>query len=185
MKRKFTPTRNRLILSAARLIVQEGVQNLTLEAVAAAARVSKGGLLYHFPSKDDLILGMVDLYIQRFEERITAQRDPANRQPEGWIRAYISAMLETDDDEYSLSTALIAALAVNPQLLELFRARYRLWLESFSQATNPAVAHVIRLALDGWWIATMLDLAPSLDTERAHLQTTLLSLIDNPGDFRV
>jgi AcrR family transcriptional regulator len=48
-------------------VVEEGVSGMTLEAVAREAGVSKGGLLYHFPSKEALIGGMIGRLIDRFE----------------------------------------------------------------------------------------------------------------------
>jgi AcrR family transcriptional regulator len=43
----------------AQVVQARGAGSLTLEAVADVAGVSKGGLLYHFPTKDALIDGMV------------------------------------------------------------------------------------------------------------------------------
>ena len=50
-----------------------------MDACAAHARVSKGGLLYHFPSKDALILGLVERTCQRWRADYTAaiQAEPA------------------------------------------------------------------------------------------------------------
>ena len=53
-------TRDRLIDAFETLLVTAGSRAATLDAVAAAADVSKGGLLYHFPSKDALVEGMLD-----------------------------------------------------------------------------------------------------------------------------
>nr|WP_091743042.1 TetR/AcrR family transcriptional regulator [Marininema mesophilum] len=49
------------MLTAASDIVRErGVSKLTLEAVANRAGVSKGGMFYHFPSREDLVQAMID-----------------------------------------------------------------------------------------------------------------------------
>ena len=51
-----TPDTKTRILSAAEAIVLErGVPALTLDAVAESAGLSKGGLIYHFESKEALI----------------------------------------------------------------------------------------------------------------------------------
>ena len=49
----------------------------TLDAVAAAAQVSKGGLLYHFASKDALAAGL----LERLRERSAADADAIRRPP--------------------------------------------------------------------------------------------------------
>ncbi|NLI53534.1 MAG: helix-turn-helix transcriptional regulator, partial [Clostridiales bacterium] len=48
-------TKNAILDAANRVLLIHGAEYFTLEAVAAEANVSKGGLLYHFASKNKLI----------------------------------------------------------------------------------------------------------------------------------
>ena len=59
-----------LIKAAAAVIRRDGAQALTLEAVAAEAGVSKGGLLYHFKSKRELLDGLVERWLDDFQHDI-------------------------------------------------------------------------------------------------------------------
>ena len=60
---------HKAILDAAnRIVIEQGVERLTLEQVAAEAGISKGGLLYHFPTKEALIKSMISHYLERFTE---------------------------------------------------------------------------------------------------------------------
>ena len=52
-------TRTRIRVAAAKVIERDGAGHLTLEKVAAEADLSKGGLLYHYPSKDALLQGLL------------------------------------------------------------------------------------------------------------------------------
>src|ERR1035438_3992257 len=54
-------TRESVLLAAIDLIIREGVDSLTLDRVAREAGVSKGGLLYHYAGKEQLIAGLVGL----------------------------------------------------------------------------------------------------------------------------
>ena len=54
---KSVQTRARIRVAAAKVIERDGAGHLTLEKVAAEADLSKGGLLYHYPSKDALLQG--------------------------------------------------------------------------------------------------------------------------------
>ncbi|WP_415841676.1 TetR/AcrR family transcriptional regulator, partial [Paenibacillus macerans] len=56
---KKASKRNAILQAAAKVARESGVEHLTLDAVAQEAGVSKGGLLYHFPNKEELISGMV------------------------------------------------------------------------------------------------------------------------------
>src|SRR5437764_3199185 len=69
------------LLDAAEAVVErQGIGNLTLDAVAAEAGMSKGGLLHHFPSKDQL----VEALVIRCAENWRAQyMDAYARTPEG------------------------------------------------------------------------------------------------------
>ncbi|HEX2186239.1 MAG TPA: TetR/AcrR family transcriptional regulator, partial [Chloroflexota bacterium] len=85
-------TRQAILQGAARVIREAGVGHLTLEAVAQEAGVSKGGLLYHFPSKDALISGMLAQLMEDFTADIARElaREPGAA-PGRWLRAYVRA----------------------------------------------------------------------------------------------
>ena len=51
--------RDKMLDAAEVVIERQGIANVTLEAVAAAAGMSKGGLLHHFPTKDHLVEALV------------------------------------------------------------------------------------------------------------------------------
>ncbi|WP_326601007.1 TetR/AcrR family transcriptional regulator [Rhodococcus sp. PD04] len=52
--------RAKLLDAFVTILLEQGERAATLEAVAATAGVSKGGLLYHFPSKDALVEGLAE-----------------------------------------------------------------------------------------------------------------------------
>ena len=51
--------REKILDATVQVAIRDGVMAMTLDAVAQEAGVSKGGLLYHFRSKDDLIAAML------------------------------------------------------------------------------------------------------------------------------
>ena len=58
------PSRDRILDAAAQLVGEVGSGRLTLDAVAERAGLSKGGLLYNFPSKEALLTGMIERMIE-------------------------------------------------------------------------------------------------------------------------
>jgi AcrR family transcriptional regulator len=48
--------------------LEQGFGHVTLDAVAERAGVSKGGLLYHFPTKSDLVRGLLSHYAAAHQE---------------------------------------------------------------------------------------------------------------------
>jgi AcrR family transcriptional regulator len=60
MSRTVVPTRERIVGAAAKLFYAEGVRAVNLDAVAAAAGLTKKTLYYHFRSKDDLVAAYLE-----------------------------------------------------------------------------------------------------------------------------
>lgn len=57
-----------IVEAALRTIAERGFQNVTLDEVAKAAGLSKGGLVHYFPTKDALIKeAVVDFYTRIFQ----------------------------------------------------------------------------------------------------------------------
>jgi len=59
METKAQKTRRGVLDAAERLVDRHGAARLTLAGVAWEAGVSKGGLLYHFGTRDELIAAML------------------------------------------------------------------------------------------------------------------------------
>jgi AcrR family transcriptional regulator len=78
-KANSTGARERILDAAESVVIEQGVTGMTLDAVAARAKVSKGGLLYHFPSKDDVVRGLVTRVAAIVEPRFDAElaKEPA------------------------------------------------------------------------------------------------------------
>ena len=175
-------TRQQIIHAAFALIRREGVARLTIEAVAQEAGLSKGGVLYHFRSKESLIQAMVASLVERFDADIeTARRqEPADERdaPGGWLRAYIrSSAGPAEDDEDTV--ALLAAVSTDPRLLAPLQEQYARWQEQAeSDGVDPALATVIRLALDGLWMADLFGLAPPEGALRDQVFAALERLAD-------
>lgn len=170
-------TRQQIIHAAFALIRREGVARLTIEAVAQEAGLSKGGVLYHFRSKESLISAMVASLVERFDTDIQVARreepDGERNAPGSWLRAYIRASVgpaEEDED----TAALLAAVATDPLLLAPLQEQYARWQEQAeSDGVDPALATVIRLALDGLWMADLFGLAPPTGVLRDQVFATL------------
>ena len=60
-------TRARIVHAAEEVVLRDGVARLTIEAAAAESAMSKGGILYHFPTRDSLVSAMVDRLASSFD----------------------------------------------------------------------------------------------------------------------
>ena len=172
-------TRAELLAAAVRVVRRDGPMRLTLDAVASESGRSKGGVLYHFPTKDALLAGLIEQYLSEFEEAVATSvaRDPPR--PGRLLRAFVNASLDLEPIGVDEGSALAAAIANNPGLLAPVQASTALWQTRLeADGIDPTLATVIRLAVDGVVFADVFGLAPLRPEARAHLRTALLGLID-------
>jgi AcrR family transcriptional regulator len=151
-----TDTKIAILEAAGRVVLARGVAGLTLEAVAAETGLSKGGLLYHFATKEILLAAMVDRLVEITEQRIEAHQE-RDTSKGSWVRGYLEACtLDTaaeDDRTGRLAVALLAAGATDPDLVASLRARQEQWREMLRRdGIDPVLASVVRLAADGLWM---------------------------------
>ncbi len=67
---KALKTKQSLLLAAKDIIVSDGINFLTMDNVAAKAGISKGACMYHFKSKRDLQIALLEHYASHLEEEL-------------------------------------------------------------------------------------------------------------------
>ncbi|MCE1254760.1 MAG: TetR/AcrR family transcriptional regulator [Anaerolineae bacterium] len=171
-------TRARIILAAIEIVVNKGAACLTLDAVAAAAGVSKGGLLHHFPTKEALLHGIDDRALQLWEERLACElAREAEGKPGRWSRAYIRASFDHLPEEAQVLQALARIIGVYPALLDRWRATYQQTCSYMIQDGLPeGRAVTIQVACDGLWLSEILGLPIISVEQRAAMRADLLRL---------
>jgi AcrR family transcriptional regulator len=174
-------TRLSILRAANHLIMTSGVAALTLDAVARSAGVSKGGLLYHFASKEKLIEGLIEHLLAEFTADIEREAGSDERAagPGSWLRAFVRISFAPQHQALDVSAALLAAIASNPALLAPMRERYVEWQAKIEHdGIDPAIATIVRLAADGLWFAELFGFAPPAATLRAQVEQALLALTE-------
>jgi AcrR family transcriptional regulator len=150
-------TKTRILEAAARVVQNSGATHMTLEEVAAEAKVSKGGLLYHFPSKEALIKGLIEEFIAPFDQFLDGQRDTT---PGSFTRAYLQSALLFDA---APSAGILSAIANDSTLLAPIHDAYARWQFRLEHdGIDPDLATMVRLVADGLWFSSLIG-APALD----------------------
>ena len=158
-------TRRSALDAAGRVVHRDGAQALTLDAVAAEAEVSKGGLLYHFKSKRELVEAMVERWLAEFQREID-EADP------DFTRGYVKASAPAGNE-----LGMLAALVADPSLLVAVRRQYGIWQDRVErEGRDPVDATVARLAADGLWLAELLGMGPPTGALRDQVLERLTKL---------
>ncbi len=134
-----------------KLVLEQGEKAATLDAVAAAAGISKGGLMYHFRSREALVDGLMRMVEDLAAEDVRRMRT----HPEGAAVYHLrtSTFHDTPVDRAVVATMRLSqgANAVAQQTLKRIRQS---WLDALSeQIADPAVAEAVLLMGDGLYFA--------------------------------
>jgi AcrR family transcriptional regulator len=175
------------ILDAAEAIVRaRGVAGLTLDAAAKAAGVSKGGLLYHFASKEALLTGllgrMAEWMQQDFETCVAAQPEGPGRVARAMLTWAFELTPEVVNERCDRAAAVfLAAFHHDPALLGPIRAVIaRMRQAVAADGLRPGHGGAIMAAGDGLFMARVFGLYTPTETERAEMHAALCHLLE-PG----
>ena len=176
-------SREAILDAAEAVVLASGAVHLTLDAVAECAGVSKGGLLYNFPSKEALLQAMVDRNMRRLGQEHAAALARLPPAPGRELTAFVQMTARKSMcGEKRLGGSLLAACANNPKLLEPVHRFHRWRLEMIDAAARDGLpferAAIASLALDGLCLLEMLGLSPFSPEQRARILEDLQRFID-------
>ena len=175
--------RNRILDATETLVQDRGVGCLTLEAAARLAGVSKGGLLYHFASKEALL----DAALKRLSEYFRAEFEAGvASQPEGPGRvaramiawAFGEDEMACDERDERAAAVYLAAFHHDPALLDPIRAVYVTLREAvLADGLPPGAGAAIMCAGDGAFMSRIFQLYAMSPEERRSIAAALSRLL--------
>lgn len=137
------------------ILISSGERTATMDATAKAAGVSKGGLLYHFASKDDLATGM----IERLKRLVEDDLADMIRAPDGPVAYYVRTSVM---ENAPLDRALIAVSRLAQGGSSAAGDALRQTRSSWAEAIQPCVRDragldLVLLVGDGLYFNNSLD----------------------------
>ena len=174
---KSEQTRARIRVAAAKVIERDGAGHLTLEKVAAEADLSKGGLLYHYPSKDALLQGLLDHLLENRAGLVDASAEGVSDAT--LLNSLIDADFDLPKDERIMAQGLIAASAENPELIAPAQQHVEAVFAQLGEAKTTATsARTIFLASQGLQFLELLGLLSLSTAERNEIRRHLKALTE-------
>ena len=180
--------RAKILDAAVSLIHREGVTAVTFDSVAAECDLTRGGIMYHFPSRDDLLLAI--------HQHVADQ----------WVEALVRAAGgcaddATTDERFAAYVQVCAQSASRAELLLALEAethpeRKAPWITIQERWTPSPFENqddhqaldrfVARLAADGLWMYNYLSgepLPPEVRTTVAERIALMISAPEQAGDL--
>ena len=165
-------------------VVEKGLEGLRVEATAQRAGSSKGGALYYFPRKEDLMVAILEWVLNQvgknLDEAVAAQSNPRAKLAAELELMFHSA--ELNRKFYSVFLDYVSAGSRNKTFSKLLEAFYRKCHErdrkiieegirqrQFRNVNPDAAANVIRAVADGLCIQLLLA-KPGTPIEPFHQQ---------------
>lgn len=180
-KEPRSSARDVILDAAERVVERDGAGRLTIDAVVRESGFSKGGVLYNFPSKLDLIKGMVARLVDAAHCDVELARKEAREQGQSELSALIRTACEKEPHSKKFMMGLMAAAAEHPELLDPVRGLLTQIREDLlASAADPDLARIVFLAVDGLHFADLLGMDFLSPDERARVEARLVELITEP-----
>ncbi|WP_051212983.1 TetR/AcrR family transcriptional regulator [Rubritepida flocculans] len=178
--------RTRILDAAERIVQARGVPALTLEAAAREAGVSKGGLLYHFASKEALLAGLLNRLADHVEAEFLAVLEAEPPHPARATRAVLAWIFDHPEaaceNHQRAAAVFLAAFHHDPALLDPIRAVFRRIRDRLRQdALPPGHALAVMAAGDGLFMARVFGMYAPEAEEMAALRAALSRLAEMPA----
>lgn len=150
-----TPARDKILAAAVEISHENGAANLSLDAVAARAGVSKGGLLYHFPSKAALMRAVVETFVAKVE----ADLDETAKKGGNLLSAFVCITGKECAKPVPGAAGVLAAIAEDPDFLKPVKVFQRRLLDRLQDGSPDADdVLLLYLALEGLRSLRLFDL---------------------------
>lgn len=166
MARRKEITRDQILDAADAVILESGGRLFTLDAVARQAGISKGGLVYSFATKDELVAAALERELTRFQNAALARAGVAQSDAEIILLAHIEEALEEDGSLARMASFLMVMLVHAPEMSMPAQTFYRHLFELFDSKTERgrAIRQAV-LAVEGLFLLRGLGLVAVKEDE--------------------
>ena len=166
-------TRERILTAAAAVARESGPGSLSLDAVAARAGVSKGGLLYNFPTKAKLLQSLVEAYVAEFERML----DEAVAGGEALAAAFVRLTAAAVDEEHAPAAWIFSAIAEDPDFLAPVKRHRRALLERLKGEARDVPGLLLAfLAMEGLHSMKLFDAEILSEEQRRQVVERVLRI---------
>lgn len=159
--RRSNNSREAILDAAQRVAVEKGAAKVSLDSVAREAGLTKGGVLYNFPSKEALITGMLERLIGSYQPIVDSHQELFAGQPNPTLQSTLKIVRDHNHADRNISMAILAAAAQNLALLQPIREEIAgRFNQLCSETDNPDMAALLWAASEGLMLMDMLKILP-------------------------
>lgn len=178
MARPRSIDRDKLLDAAEEIMRGQGAGALTIDALARACGITKGGVQYAFGTKDDIIDALFARWNRDYEARFAAFAGP-DPGPMQRLRAHLAATREADEVSMTKAASLMAGLMQTPEHLASTEGWYRDRLTGLDMTTPQGRrARLAFLVCEGAFLLHFLRFMPLEDAEWQAVFDDIAGILD-------
>jgi AcrR family transcriptional regulator len=178
--RRKRDSRESILQAAEEIVARHGPAHLTLETAANEAKVSKGGLFYHFRSKEALLEAMIRRSMHLLETEHAKVAESLTGEKNGKLKANIIGTLRHLEGQRPVLTAVVAAIANDPKLVEPMRESFRNDFQALCKELNLRMEDVaiLFLASQGLLLMELLGLSFLTPSQIRKVTQRMLEMVE-------
>ncbi|HWP59848.1 MAG TPA: TetR/AcrR family transcriptional regulator [Candidatus Acidoferrales bacterium] len=142
-ERQTDLTRQRIVEAALEVFAKKGYHGATMDEIASVSRVSKGGLYFHFPSKQDLFLALADVAANLLITKMTEAMQASGLRRREKMRLAIASVFDLLERHRTMARVVFLKMAslgppFDRKLMEIHRRIARLIQKELEEAQKES-----------------------------------------------
>lgn len=168
--------RDKILDGVVRLIERDGVTAVTFDAVAAETGITRGGIIYHFSSRDELILATHQHLARQWEAQLLSLT-PDPDLPADRYKAYVQSCSR---DATRAELLMMLESAGDERLAQVWSEVMDHWAPPAPQVDDPVgrANFLARIAADGLWAHRPMGGRPLSPEVKAMVTDSLLRMME-------
>lgn len=169
-----------ILATAERLMEERPLHEISVDDLARGAGISRPTFYFYFPSKEAVLLTLLDRMVAEAREHSTEALERFTEDPQRWLRTGITAIFETFRSHRAAVLAAADAQAASAEVRELWARVMEQWVQETTAAieavraegrapdelTARDLAIALNLMNEQVLLATFARHAPAIDEER-------------------
>ena len=175
-------SRIQILQAAVRVTERRGITALTLEAAAGEAGLTKPGLMYHFRTRDDLLIAIQRHLTETWEGQLLAELGKPLEQSTAQERAAAYVRVNAHGSASKADLAFMVESATSSELAQVWNDLMARWVPQ-PPVPDPAQLDLFlaRLAADGLWLFEATRPAPLAPEVKEALIRRIAALTEPPA----
>ncbi|MGE4069920.1 MAG: TetR/AcrR family transcriptional regulator [Lysobacterales bacterium] len=141
--------RARILDAAERVVKTHGAAKLTFEGLVQESGISRGGITYHFATKEDLLRALIERDLAQSQAEQSRHAAQSGDEPGAELIALIRTWSRPDSERRRFVAGMLSAVAHDPSLLDPIRCHHQQECAARTWNDDEIQRSVLRLAAEG------------------------------------